>query len=199
VGLTGGLHLRFSSADLTPGQRWTLLSAPAVTGSFSSISRSGLPAGTDLRVVVTSTSVDAILIKSETYAQWVARNGLVGDDALATTDTDADNIDNGLEYAMGLDPKAAEPGGLPTVGSVNVLGTNYLSITARVNTLCEGIQATLAGTRSTDLVTFGTGQVVLHSSAIDDATQIRTLIWRSTVPLGSLPKEFLRVEATISP
>jgi hypothetical protein len=85
------------------------------------------------------------------------------------------------------------------VGSVNVLGTNYLSITARVNTLCEGIQATLAGTRSTDLVTFGTGQVVLHSSAIDDATQIRTLIWRSTVPLGSLPKEFLRVEATISP
>ncbi len=198
VNLFGNLLVRFTSAPPIVGQRWTILDAPAVSGTFANVTTTGVPAGYFLRVVYTATSVDAVIGKSETYNDWIVRNGLTNLDKLPGTDTDGDGMDNGVEYARGLDPNSFEPGEQPETGIIDVAGTDYLSLSARIHTLCESPDATLGVTRSIDLTTFGPANVILHSSVLDGPTQIRTDTWRSTVPFGSLPAEFLRLEAVIS-
>ena len=68
----------------------------------------------------------------------------------------------------------------------------------RIHTLREATDATLGATRSTSLGAFSNNDVLLQSSVLDDVTQIRTNVWRSTLPLGSIPREFLRVRPMTS-
>ena len=199
IALGGSLLVRFASATLTPGQHWTLLSAPSITGAFASVSATGVPAGSALIISNTGTAVQALLVKSETFAQWVARNALAAPNNTVSADPDRDGIRNDLEYVLGLNPRQAEAVPPITGGVIELAGVRYLSISARMNNLCQSNQGLPLATRAAGLSGFSAAGVVLQSDILDNNSQIRTRTWRSTVPIAGGPREFLRVEAPTLP
>ncbi len=135
------------------------------------------------------------------FASWAAANGLIGAGAAFTADPDGDGIPNGLEWILGGNPQATNPGILPLV-SVNA---TYVVLTFNRSDATE-VTSTLYTQWSSDLITWNDVPVgatsittpqgvivsVTENAAAPDAISVS--FPRSLSPSGHL---FVRVRATM--
>ena len=111
-------------------------------------------------------------------------------------DPDGDGVVNLLEYALGLNPRAAGVSGLPTSGVSTVNGSRYLTLT--YTQVIAATDIVYTPQVSGDLATWsaGTGNVVAVSTTnnADGATQ--TVVVRDATALGSGARRFMRLLVT---
>ena len=124
----------------------------------------------------------------ETYAAWSARLTGSGNPLIngADRDPDRDGLTNGIEYALGLNPLAASPEGLPVVA----WDGEGLSVTYRRNLLSNAEWIVEA---SDNLQTW-TSATVLESRLSGDA-QVETWLARDTTSLART-RRYIRIRAT---
>ena len=111
-------------------------------------------------------------------------------------DPDGDGVVNLLEYALGLNPRMASVGGLPTSGTVTVSGSQYLMLTYTQVTAATDIVYTPQV--SGDLATWsgGTGNVVIVSAANNADGVTQTIVARDATAMGSGVQRFMRLMVT---
>jgi hypothetical protein len=97
-------------------------------------------------------------------------------------------------------------GGNPLVTSSNLLtppsfvsvsGTNYLALTPRRDAGVTITNLQFGASQSTNLVSWTTNHVVLHSRIFDANACAEVFVYRSIIPFATLPKEFLKLEARL--
>ena len=217
----GPLSVGYSVAGTaTNGTDYTVLSgvAPVAAGAQSSaisvnpINRNGARTSTQTVVLALANGTDytvgspntaTVYIASEVgYDAWRAAhftdaeftNDLVSG---PNADPDGDGIPNLLEYALGLDPKTANVGGLPQPQIVTVNGQDYLSMTvAKPQTASD---VTYSAEVSGDLLSW-------DSSPADVSTTVQpntpagfdTLTFQDQTPMGTGNggRRFLRLRVT---
>jgi len=192
--LAGTLTVRYGGGG-TIGDVWKVLDG-SVTGSFSGFTTSGLPAGLGLLKFETSGGVYVKLVGAGTYLDWAAGEGIPLDEIAIDDDPDGDLLVNAFELFLGTDPLV--PGFAyyfePHVIDVN--GTDYLSITVVLANTFVPSDLTFQVTRSTDLQSWASAGVILHSSVFDPVESTEVRVYRSTFPFDSLEQEFLRAEVS---
>src|SRR5205814_1953262 len=177
--LTGGI--------LPPG---LLLSAD---GKLSGTATSG-GTGTYPNIMVTASNgigpnaTQTFSLTTVTRASnYIASFVLAGSDAVLTFDYDHDGLSNLMEYGLGLNPVAADLGGLPLVTLKNYSGTLYLSMTFHRSSLASDLTYTVQ--TSDDLInwidvgssvggtaTTGTGFVQETGSPPDFMVEVRDTV-----------------------
>lgn len=112
-------------------------------------------------------------------------------------DPDGDGIPNILEYALGLDPKQGDTGGLPQPAIVNVGGQNYLSMT--IVKPSSDTDVTYVGQVSGDLQSWdGSASAVSTITQANTPAGFDTVTFRDLTPVGGAAgvKRFLRLNVT---
>ena len=118
--LGGTLHVHFDTAGgFTPasGQSWRVVGGTNLTGSFDTVSITGLPLNLQGNVIyLPGAGVDITLGNQATYNydQWAASFPFVlpGDSAW-DADPDSDGVDNLTEFGFLMNPLASDNGSLP--------------------------------------------------------------------------------------
>lgn len=144
----------------------------------SSIANNGIPGGSD----------------ATSYPSWAGLHGVTD----VQEDFDLDGLSAGIEYVLGTDPNTNDAEAHPRSVIVNVVGVDYLAIEfVRAPGRDDGA---ISAEVSDDLVAWSNdpADVVLVSNQLNaDGTE--TLIFRSTTPLGSSDRQFLRMVVTFGP
>jgi acyl-CoA thioesterase-1 len=148
----------------------------------------GLPAKASLVVVDPDDSPFADWQRDQFSEVQLADPAVSGEDG----DPDRDGIVNLIEYFAGYQPLAAESSFM-SLGTVEVEGVDYFSITypRAPGTGLAGIPEL-----STDLQVWQSGNAWLESSADAEADVQQQVTVRSRAAMGSMPREFLRLEVT---
>ena len=105
-------------------------------------------------------------------------------------DPDNDGAVNLLEYALGLNPNAANVGSLPTVGQTNgflTLTYTHVNSATDINYLPEV---------SSDLVNWNSGPLFVSQSVLASNSAFQTIQARDLVPLGAASNRFIRLHIT---
>ena len=133
------------------------------------------------------------------YTTWVVDRELTGAEAARTADLDGDGIPNLLEYALGKNPKVADSGAT-TSGTVEFDGQKYLSLSFTLPTgddAPDELNYTIE--RATSLApanwSSSSTNFVTHSITPGPG-ELQTIMIRSTRPIGSILREFLRLKVT---
>ena len=131
---------------------------------------------------------------SVTFDSWASAHSLSGANATLTADPDGDGFSNLVEYAFGRDPNAADGGALTQTQIVTVAGSNYLGLTyTRPAGADAATDITYTPERTTDVaVQWSSADIVVQSIAPGPGT-LETVTVRSTHPMDTMTKEFLRV------
>ena len=133
-----------------------------------------------------------------TFSSWLSEHNLVGDDALPTADIDSDGLNNLLEYALGLDPRASDAA-IGTTGSVEIGGQRYFTWTYNRPAGSEArTDITYTGERSNTLGSWNAATVVEDPVTPHPTLPQESVRLRSTVPMtqaGNSP-EFLHLKVT---
>jgi hypothetical protein len=123
---------------------------------------------------------------------------LHGDDPTglsSTSDNDHDGLPALIEYACGLNPSQPNSTGYPVLATTDHGNQTYLSLTYRRSVSASPTVA-LHVRLTTDFLTWHADQTAPVSMApAPGEPGIELVTVRSIVPLGSRPREFLRVEA----
>ena len=148
----------------------------------------GLPAKASLVIVDPDDSPFANWQRDHFSEVQLADPAVSGEDA----DPDRDGIVNLVEYFSGYQPLSAESSFM-TLGTVEVEGVDYFSISypRAPGTGLAGVPEL-----STDLQVWQTGDAWLESSADAEADVQQQVTVRSRAAMGSVPREFLRLEVT---
>ena len=133
------------------------------------------------------------------FTTWAAEREVTGPAAARTADPDGDGIPNLLEYALGKNPKAAD-GNAADGGTVVVDGQKYLSLTFTLPTgddAPDELDYTLQ--RATALAPSNWSSS--WTNFVTDSTtpgpgSLETVTIRSARPVGSVLREFLRLQVT---
>lgn len=163
---------------------------------FNSIRLLGRHAGISFDEVRIGTTWDAVTPAEVTvgdgYVSWADDHfGPDSDPAIAgpNADPDGDGLTNLLEYALGGDPRTANPDVLPFQDVEHVAGQDYLTLTftrpVDLNDLSYRVDA------STDLVIWKATPVELRVTANGDGTE--TVVYRDAEPVGQSGRRFLRL------
>jgi hypothetical protein len=194
--LSGRLEVVFNAAAAEACDTWKILSAASVSGGFTEFSVTGAPAGHQILKFETPTGVYLTLTRVATFAEWAAEEGLVpGNDAVAD-DPDGDLVGNALEMLLGGDPEVAESGLMPGAEITTVNGIGYLSITLPLHAGITPADLKFGAVRSTDLEVWSGDNTVVGSAGFNEVLCLDKRVFRSTIPFGSLPAEFLRIQIT---
>lgn len=143
-------------------------------------------------------TADGVYIKlaqKMTYATWAASQRLVAPNDAYDDDADDDGILDIFELYFRGNIYVAVEMPVSSINIINVDGTDYLGLTARIHTDIVVCDITLTAKRSTDLQAWSPLNVILHDTEFDPVEGVEIRHYRSTIPLGSLPHEFLRLEA----
>lgn len=130
-----------------------------------------------------------------TFAAW--RNGF-DEDLAFEGDDDGDGIANGIEYALLLDPLAADPGALPAGQLLEAGGHSYLAITFRHRPAADLMTVVETG----DTLGGWTGVPdVVPVDVINHGDGSFTRTWRCADPVDTPGKsrQFLRIRCEIAP
>jgi hypothetical protein len=190
-----GMNLLVPAITLDPDDPFGSLfdiSPPPVTGVVIDTTNAADPV---MRLATSFASGTAYDWLGNTFTAAERSNPAIGS---FSADPDADGLPNLVEYALGLDARAANRGAAPAVGKVVVSGNNFLTLSfsrpvggnAGVNYHVEV---------SNDLQTWrrGVGDVVLHQTAVDGNRE--TLTYRATSTLAAGAKVFMRLAAETAP
>jgi hypothetical protein len=194
--LAGRLEVVFNAATAEPCDTWKILSAASVSGGFTEFSVTGAPAGHQILKFETPTGVYLTLAKVSKFADWAAEEGLVPGNNAVDDDPDGDLIANALEMLLGSDPEVAEAGLLPGPSITTVNGVDYLSITLPIHAGSVPADLKFGAQRSTDLEVWSGDDIVEESAGFNEVLCSEMKLFRSTIPFGSLPAEFLRLQVT---
>ncbi len=194
-------------AGLAPTDAFDI--AVAAGGITSSLDGARVPAAGSFGSFLVSIANDGTTLRlsdfqSEpvTYASWVSRYGLTGPDAEPDAYTFGSNLNNLLKYALGLDPTQPGGGG-PIVGiAEDGLGNRYLSLSYTKPTGAElPTDLVYAVERASALNSAdwssSSEHVVPAGAPVAGPGNLQTVTVRSTHPLGSGPREFLRLRVTL--
>jgi Calx-beta domain/Hydrazine synthase alpha subunit middle domain len=141
-----------------------------------------------------ATNTATITILKQPIQVWRVTNfgtnannaGVAGDLA----DPDSDGVTNLLEYALGLNPNAANVSGLPAVGQTN----GFLTLTyTRVNGATD---ISYVPEVSGDLANWNSGPLFVSQSVLASNSVFQTIQARDLVPLGVAPSRFIRLHIT---
>jgi len=135
-----------------------------------------------------------------TFPVWQSAWALTGETSDFNADPDNDGAENGLEYALGMDPMNSDADLLPVVSIINVSGVNYLALTyVRQSGVNIPTDLVFAVERSTTPGgSWSTTGVVQQSITPGPGTGFETVIMRSASPVGAIGNEieFLRLSVT---
>ncbi|MBL9133760.1 MAG: hypothetical protein JNG86_21295, partial [Verrucomicrobiaceae bacterium] len=109
-----------------------------------------------------------------------------------TADPDSDGFPNLLEYALGQHPLQASPGLAPFVNATGQLQLEILRPTGRSDI------ATF-GEISTNLIDWSTQLTEVETLLEDQGNGTERLLIRTTNPIASLPRVFLRAQVVTTP
>ena len=125
------------------------------------------------------------------FASWATANGVIASNA---EDTDNDGINNLLEYALDLNPNAAETS-LPSVALENDAGTDYLTLTFRRSLDAPDLTYTVES--SADLSSWSTA--TLESTTVTNADvdgDGSAELVKVRVDITGQPKQFVRLKVS---
>lgn len=211
-GVVAGLSGSATGSGVT--STWTKVSGPDVVtfGNVSSpvttvtFARSGV-------YVLRLTASNATAEVSDILTVVVAANDNVYDDWISTafpgtadasvigftSDPDGDAVQNGLEWALGMNPATSDAvpatssqAGLPVLSMITVSGSTYLSLNVR----CPSgrLNVTYGAKVSDDLVNWN--DAVPEGGAVSNGDGTQTLTFRDTVSMSSSPRRFIRLVIT---
>ncbi len=136
---------------------------------------------------------------SVNFDSWASAHSLSGANAALTADPDGDGLSNLAEYAFGRDPNAADLGALAQTQIVTSGGIKYFAISyARPTGVNTATDITYTPQRTTDILTPGSwasADLVVQSISPGPGA-LETVTVRSTHPISTLTKEFLRVSVS---
>ena len=109
-----------------------------------------------------------------------------------TADPDGDGLPNLAEFAFNTNPKTADSSGLPVMGTVNVGGSDYLTISYEQVLFNTDITCTVQV--SDNLTTWSSGPgFTAPVSVVDHGDGMETITVRDTTPISSATSRFIRV------
>jgi hypothetical protein len=135
---------------------------------------------------------------SVTFDSWASAHSLTGANAAATADPDGDGLSNFQEYAFYRDPNSPDNSALTKSTVVHIGTDNYLALTfVRPAGVDAPSDLTYTPQRTTDLsgMTWSSADVVVQS-VVPGSGSFETVTIRSTHPMNTITKEFLRVSVT---
>ena len=183
--LDGTFKLDLTTAAATPGNAWTLVNVATLTETFGpAFAVDGFAENANVWTMIrdnkkwTFTEADGKLTVVGTYGSWATDRGIPGEPA--TMDHDHDGLDNGLEYALGLDPVVAN-------GSPGTVTVGVLSFIKGAAAIANG-DVTYVIETSDDLGTW--------TPRVTQAPPNPSPTISYALPTGS-PKEFARLKITI--
>lgn len=109
---------------------------------------------------------------------------IAGDEA----DPEGDGLVNLIEYALGLDPLAADGGGALVLESVTLGDETYLRLTVKRKAVVADATFVVEATSNLDAASWSAGEVVIE---LENPT---TLTARDTVPVSAAVARFLRLK-----
>ena len=140
--------------------------------------------------------VDDVTVRATSpYTVWrtnlftqaeIAAGGIAGD----ADDPDGDDVANLLEYALGLNPKAADPAGLPTGGAWE----SYLWLSYRRNKQASDLVYEVEA--CTNLIGRGWTTNLVTEVAREDSNAWWQVTVRHGTPVTEAPSRFLRLKVT---
>ncbi len=182
---TSGLTVTFSvvsgSASLT-GNQLTLLGTGAITVRASQSGNGSYLAATPVERTFTVTANFASWLVDNFAPSEIANAALTGPNA----DFDQDGVPNLVEYALGLNPKAASTTGTPVFALESGNWTLTYTRPASRADVSYAVQF------STNLTTWSTTGVT--HTLVSTVNGVET--WRATYPAASAPSCFLRLMVT---
>jgi hypothetical protein len=197
--LAGKLKVTFNVPGALPGTTWQVLAADNIANGFNSFEITGVEPGQKLVAYKTATGVFLTLTSEFTYAAWAASKGLVPGNNDPSDDPDGDTVRNAFEALLGGHPLVANPNLETPQVIVNVGGTNYLALALDRDASVYITDLTFTASRSTNLSAWSNANVMLHSQTFDAQQGLETFLYRSLVPFGSVPQEFLRLQSQLVP
>ena len=150
----------------------------------------------DLAYATSSAASATVIITDTPISAWRAANfsaAELGNAAISgdLADPDGDGLVNLVEYALRLQPRAVDTGGLPSVARES---DGRLSLTYTRNLGATDVQVNVEV--STDLVTWNSGPDYTAVVQTIDGSGVQTVKVVSLVPVASSPQQFLRVKVT---
>ncbi len=133
------------------------------------------------------------------FTTWAADRELTGAAAARTAEGDGDGIPNFLEYTLGNNPKVAD-GPATVLGSILVDDQKYLTLSFTVPTGAsapDDAEYTLQ--RATTLAPANWSSTWTDFATVSVTPgpgELETVTVRSTRPVGSIPREYLRLNVT---
>ena len=133
------------------------------------------------------------------FVTWAAERELTGAAAARTADIDGDGLPNFLEYTLGKNPKAAD-GNATILGSVVVDGEKYLTLSFTVptgNDAPDDVDYKLERATSLAPANWSSSWTDFVTVSVNPGPgALETVTVRSTRPIGSILREFLRLRVT---
>ena len=127
------------------------------------------------------------------YLAWKDANGITNDQG----DGDGDGIVNFAEYGFGTQPKVPDSGALARSMSLRDGGEDFFAITFQKSLLASDL--TFEVQISNDLVNWIAGDAVTMVTEIPNGGgETATATWRSTAPMTSDKKQYLRVRLSVA-
>jgi hypothetical protein len=137
-----------------------------------------------------------------TFSNWANRYGLSGADAGPMADPNHNGNPNILDYALGLDPTVGGSTGINT-GMVEESGQKYLTLSYTKPTGAEvptDIIYTPQRASSLALPVWSSSLAdIIPLGSVPGPGNLETVTVRSTHPISTISKEFLRLQVTLTP
>ena len=112
-------------------------------------------------------------VTRSTFAQWAGSAGYLGAEATPAADPNANGISNLVEYALGISPADSGLTGLPQLGIVDVVGTDYISLTFTRRTGADDLN--YAVQYSEDLIDWNPFTPAWSSDGADQSKVVSTI------------------------
>jgi len=205
VAYGGTLRVNFGDFAAAGGDRWHIIQCASGinTGDFSHVEFTNVPAGfTPVFEKVANgirVGLNAAATPPPTYSAWVAtRNFPTPADGAFEFDFDGDGLPNGMEYALGTDPKLATAP-VSTLLKVERGGDEFLAIRFKRPggpNRVSGVQ--WIGEGSDDLGTWDSDRAVIEYGPLD-GQGMESVALRHASPIGFKPREFVRLRLVQAP
>ncbi|RYD37384.1 MAG: hypothetical protein EOP87_03615 [Verrucomicrobiaceae bacterium] len=131
------------------------------------------------------------------FGNWLSGRNIADKTPAGNSDQDAFN--NLLEYALGLDPSVADGGGAILSGVMEISGERFLTLSfVRPSGNARPSDLSYAAERSSLLgADWSIDGVTLQQTVT--VPEGEKMTYRSSTPISSSPKEFLRLKVTLAP